>query len=723
MGERDPFPRRKARTRGFTLGQPRSFAVAPDGSRVAFLRSPAGDDPRNALWVLDLPEGRERLAFDPREAGAAGAELPEAERARRERTRERAGGVTAFACDRAFRLAAFALGGRLFVADLAGGGAREVPVDGPCFDPRPDPAGGKVAYVQDRELRVVDLGTGRDRALAGEEDPAVSWGMAEFVAAEEMGRHRGHWWSPDGRAVVACRVDEGAVPVWHIVDPVDPWRPPRAVRYPVAGAANARVSLHVLGLDGKTAEVSWDRDAFPYLARVAWEEGAPLTLVVQSRDQRRVRILAADPASGATRVLAEEASPTWVELVDGAPCWLGGRLVRTVEDLEADARRLVVDDEPWTPPELRVRRLAGAAGGRVVLQASEEGEPAEAHVYAAGPEGVERLSEGPGLHDAPAVGGDTVVLVSQGPEDELPVARVLRGGRAVATVASNAERPGFLAAPRLARSRGRGIPYALLLPAGRPPGRRDGPAGSGGGPFPVLLDPYGGPHLQRVWRASFPFLEPRWFAEQGFAVLVADGRGTPAGGLAWEKAVHLDLIGPAVEDQVEALHDAAERHPGVLDLSRVAVRGWSFGGYLAAACVLRRPDVFHAAVAGAPVTDPALYDTHYTERYLGSPREHPEAYERSSLLPDAGKLERPLLLIHGMTDDNVYVAHTLRLSRALLEAGRPHAVLPLSGVTHMTPQEAVAENVLRLQLDFLRRALGIAPGPAAGGVAPPAPQP
>ena len=159
-------------------------------------------------------------------------------------------------------------------------------------------------------------------------------------------------------------------------------------------------------------------------------------------------------------------------------------------------------------------------------------------------------------------------------------------------------------------------------------------------------------------------------------------------------------------DQVDALHAAAERYPD-LDLARVGIRGWSFGGYLAALAVLRRPDVFHAAVAGAPVTDWALYDTHYTERYLGRPDTDPDAYARMSLIADAPALTRPLLLVHGLADDNVVAAHTLRLSSALLAAGRPHSVLPLSGVTHMTPQEIVAENLLLLQVRFLRQALGM----------------
>jgi dipeptidyl-peptidase-4 len=217
------------------------------------------------------------------------------------------------------------------------------------------------------------------------------------------------------------------------------------------------------------------------------------------------------------------------------------------------------------------------------------------------------------------------------------------------------------------------------------------------------MDPYGGPHGQRVLSARRVFLESQWWAEQGFAVVVADGRGTPGRGPAFEREVLHDLATPVLADQVDALQGAASLFPDDLDLSRVGIRGWSFGGYLAALAVLRRPDVFHAAIAGAPVTDWRLYDTCYTERYLGHPDEG--HYEASSLIADAAKLERPLLLVHGLADDNVVAAHTLRLSSALLAAGRPHTVLPLSGVTHMTPQEVVAENLLLLQLDFLKRAL------------------
>jgi dipeptidyl-peptidase-4 len=236
----------------------------------------------------------------------------------------------------------------------------------------------------------------------------------------------------------------------------------------------------------------------------------------------------------------------------------------------------------------------------------------------------------------------------------------------------------------------------LFTPHGREPDR----------PLPVLVDPYGGPHLGRVVRGQRAHRDSQWWADQGFVVLVADGRGTPNRGTAWERCIHLDVANQVLEDQVDALHGTAEAF-GSLDLGKVAIRGWSFGGYLTCLAVLRRPDVFHAGIAGAPSADWALYDTHYTERYVGHPAEKPDVYAANSAVTDAAKLERPLLLIHGMTDDNVYVANTLAMSKALMEAGRSHSVLPLSGITHRPVDEVLAENLLLLELRFLREALDL----------------
>jgi dipeptidyl-peptidase-4 len=339
----------------------------------------------------------------------------------------------------------------------------------------------------------------------------------------------------------------------------------------------------------------------------------------------------------------------------------------------------------------------------VVFAASEE--PTESHVWRWTPDGgLVRLTTEPGVHAA-AARGDVSVIVSASVDRSDVTTTVWRLRERVGEIASFAQQPILEPTVPLLRLGPNELRSAILLPGDGSPGatvlKRDGR-------LPVLLDPYGGPQAQRVVAARGAFLASQWLADQGFAVLVADGRGTPARGLAWERAVHRDLASPALEDQVEALHAAAALDDR-LDLTRVAIRGWSFGGYLAALAVLRRPDVFHAAVAGAPVTDWRLYDTHYTERFLGLPQDDPDAYRQSSILDAAAALTRPLLLIHGLADDNVVVAHTLRFSQALMEAGRPHAVLPLSGVTHMTAQEVVAENLLLLQVAFLRDALGIAP--------------
>jgi dipeptidyl-peptidase 4 len=709
-GDASSFPRRHARTRGFTLGRPRGFQVGADGARVAFLRSAAGDDPVNRLWVLELASGAERLVADPaRLLGGDPGDVPPEERARRERARERAGGIVAFAADLDLTVASFALAGRLFVAVLGGpGGVRELPAGEGVLDPRVDPTGARVAWVADRALHVAPLGdAGAGRRLAGEDDPEVSWGLAEFVAAEEMGRARGFWWAPDGERLAVARVDLAKVRRFYLADPTNPAIEPVRLPYPAAGTANAEVSLHVVDLEGRRVEVRWDRAAYPYLASVLWEAGGPLTLLVQSRDQTATLVLAADPGTGATTTLAAQRDPAWVDLVGGVPAWLDGRLVMTADDPACDTRRLTVDGLPVTPPGLQVAEVVAVAGGGVLVAGSEE--PTEVHLWRVVPgQDPERLTDGPGVHAATAAG--RVVVVTRADLDhDNTTTTVTAPGRPPLVIGSLAQAPGLAPRPRLQRAGPRGLRCALLLPDRPPESPGDHPGGPPDPPagrLPVLLDPYGGPHHRQVLAARDRFLVSQWFADQGFAVLVTDGRGTPGRGPAWERAVWRDLAGPVLDDQVEALAAVAADHPE-LDLRRVAIRGWSFGGYLAALAVLRRPDVFHAAVAGAPVTDWRLYDTHYSERYLGDPAADPDSYCRSSLLADAAKLERPLLLIHGLADDNVVAAHTLRLSNLLLAAGRPHNVLPLSGVTHLAVQEAVAESLLHLQLAFLRDALGL----------------
>ncbi|MEV7513588.1 S9 family peptidase [Streptomyces diastaticus] len=705
------FPRQHARTQRFTLGAPRAFTVAPDGSRVAFLRSASGTERAQGLWVLDLDaDAHERPVADPAALLAgAGEQLSAAERARRERSREGGAGIVGYAVDEAVETAAFTLSGRLYVADLRAEGTAPAPVrrldvPGPVIDPRPSPDGRYVAYTVRGALRVVAADGSGDRPVAEPESESVTYGLAEFAAAEEMDRSRGFWWAPDSSALLVERADDAPVARWWIADPARPAAEPARVAYPAAGTPNAEVRLFAYPLDGTArTEIGWDRTRHPYLARVLWDATGPL-LLVQARDQREQLYLAADPATGATRMIHADEDPSWLDLHAGAPARTpDGRLVRIAD--EGGARVLAVGDRPLTGDAFHVRGLLDVGADDLLVSVSagpgaEEPETGEVHVLRVNELGTERVSTGPGVHGA-VRGGPVTVLVSSVLDRPGQRARVLRGGEEVAVIASHAESPVIAPRPTLTLAGESRIPAAVLLPSGHR---------AGDGPLPVLLDPYGGPHGQRVFAAHNAHLTSQWFADQGFAVVVADGRGSPGRSPAWEKAIRHEFTA-TLDDQVEAVHALAEEFP--LDLTRVGIRGWSYGGYLAALAVLRRPDVFHAGVAGAPVTDWRLYDTHYTERYLGDPAEAGgEVYARNSLVTDEGLSgaagpHRPLMIVHGLADDNVVAAHTLRLSSALLAAGRPHEVLPLSGVTHMTPQEQVAENLLLLQVDFLKRSLGI----------------
>lgn len=690
------FPRLFARTLRFTLGVPRTFSVSPDGQRVLFVRTESGTSRTGALWAYDVVSGKERLVADPAQLlGDAGEQLSAEERSRRERSRESGAGIVSYATDEAAATAVFALSGGAWIVDLdVDAPARVLPTVGAVIDPRLDPTGRRIAYASSGALRVVEVDGAEERVLVEPDGDEVVWGQAEFVAAEDMDRDRGYWWAPDGNSLLVERYDNSPVQVWYVADPANPDREPVAHRYPAAGTPDADVTLWLVRLDGTRSQVAWDRAAFPYFTRASWTPHGDPLVQVMSRDQKHAQVLAIDVGNGATRVVREQRDDVWVDLVVGAPGYgSGGRLV-TCEDSE-DTKRVFIDGEPVSPAGMQVRGVVSIDEDGVLVAASTE--PTEVQLVRIGYAGaVTELTTGVAVHTGESAGGTTVVTRGALDADGVRVS-VHREGTEVAELANHQVYAGFRPQVRLLRAGERELRTAVLFPHDHEPGSRR---------LPVVMDPYGGPHGQMVVAASRAFLESQWLADQGFCVIVADGRGTPARGPAWDRSVRDVIAEVTLADQVEALAAVAAEYPEDIDTGRVGITGWSYGGYLAALAVLCRPDVFHAAVAGAPVSDWRLYDTFYTERYVGHPDAQPKVYDATSLLPLAHRLERPLMIIHGMVDDNVVVAHSLRLSSALLAAGRPHTVLPLTGVTHMTPQEVVAENLKLLQVNFLRTALG-----------------
>lgn len=694
------YPQQEALTRRFRLGQPRGFTIAPDSGRIAFIRSASGRDPRGSLWVAE-PDGTgglvERCVVDALRVGDGEAELPAEERARRERMRETTTGITAFSTDSAVSRAAFSIDGTLMVVDLVAPSAvaRALPAPAGVIDPRMSPDGERIAFVSSRSVHVIACDGSRPaECLAEATSPTEAWGLADFVAAEELDRPRGLWWLADGSAVIAERYDEAPVDVHWIADPAQPESEPAQHRYPRAGTANPEVSLHVLRPGAAPLRLAWDDASYPYLATVHPDPaGATAVISVLSRNQSRQAIVAV-AADGSSTTIRERTCEPWITLQPGVPRRdRAGRLLEILADPATDTFRLARDDDWRTPPGLQVTGVVADTDEGVVITAQPT--PFDQEVILVDEAGgLVTWSSGDGIHSSVAGRGGRVIASTSPARPGSTVQAALGGSHGA--IESRAEVPAVQPAPRWLRVTDRDLACVVLLPTGHIPGSRS---------LPVVMAPYGGPHHARAVHAAGAFSSDQWLADQGFAVVVVDGAGTPGRGPAFEFEVAGDLATRVLQDQVDALQALGAMDLD-LDLTRVGITGWSFGGYLAALAVLDRPDVFHAAVAGAPVTDWRLYDTAYTERYLGLPQDHPDAYELTSLLRRASQLERPLLIIHGLADDNVLAAHTLQLSSALLAAGRPHSVLPLSGVTHMTPQEVVAENLLRLEVDFLRTHLG-----------------
>jgi dipeptidyl-peptidase-4 len=707
------FLEQYAATYRFRLGRPSHIVVGADGRRVVFVRSgPRSFD--GALYVFDLETATERRVVTAPELAAGGDEATtEAEKAQRERMRQAVRGISSFQLTPDGGRALVPLGGRLFVVELDTGAHRElVSTNGPAFDPQLSPDGRQLACVRAGEVWIQSLETGAERRLTTGATDRVHWGTAEFVAQEEMARLHGLWWSPESDAVLVQRTDESGVETLHVMDPADPGKAPRSSRYPRAGTANAKIELHLAPIDGGPLRpVRWDQARYEYLANVKWSRGAPLSLVVQTRDQTELAVLAVDPSSLEARTLLVERDDTWLNLDPEMPRWLpDGRSFlwtteregfRQLERRSADGGRLgAVTDQAFGYRGLA--RLS-ADGRRAILRASPH--PAELHLHRVALDGdarPERLTEGAGEHAGSFAAGSEAWVQQLDPEHGRPSWTVYGAdGRRVGALASAAETPSLEPRPEWTEVEveGRRHHAVLIRPHDFDPSRR----------YPVLLHVYGGPLHQMVTRSASRYAFDQWFAEQGFVVVSIDGRGTPGRDRSWERAIHRDLVTVPLHDQAAVLLALTERHPE-LDRDRIGIYGWSFGGYLSAMAALLRPDVFRAAVAGAPVTAWEDYDTHYTERYLQTPAANPDGYRHSSALTHAARLEVPLLLVHGTADDNVYFTHSLRLADALFRAGREADLLPLAGLTHMVADPLLAGRLNGRIARFLQDALG-APQP------------
>jgi dipeptidyl-peptidase-4 len=717
--------RAMAQTRGYHLGAPAHATVTPDGSAVVFLRS-AARDPKQSLYEMDVRTGEVRLLASP-EAVLKGPEsLSPEERVRRERMRVRTTGFTSLELSHDGAHALVTLSGRLFVVDRATGKARELPTGaGAAIDPHFSPDGTRVAYVRDDDVYSIAIDSQGEsagvlharRPLAGGGEVRVTrgggehltHGLAEFVAEEELDRTRGFWWAPDGGRLLYEEADTKDVDVLSIADPFRPEQPPQRIAYPRPGHSNASLRFGIVpAAGGATTWVQWERARFPYVAQAAWPEGGPPLLFVLDRLQDVGQLLAVDVATGKTKVLVEEHDAAWVNVDPSVPRWL------------RDGSGFLWSSERGGDWQLELRDAAGAHvrdllppgwGYASVADVDEKArtavvvgsdDPTQAAAWVVSLDGTAapvRLGKGAGVASVRFGRSHDRYVSSETSLTALPrwFVRSL-DGTVAREIPATAEAPATLPAVELAEVGPERSRVAIVRPHGFRAGLR----------YPVIDAAYGGPGVTVVQQSALSFVRAQWMADATQAIVVAiDARGTPRRGRDWERALFHKLGTVPLEGHVAALEALGAKYPE-LDLSRVGVFGWSFGGYFAALAVLARPDFYKVAVAGAPPADWRDYDTTYTERYLGLPNDNPKAYDDASLLTYARKPgpSRPLLIVHGTADDNVWFLNSVKLTDALERGGRPFSLLPLAGTTHMLLDPDLSETVWLRTAGTLREALG-----------------
>lgn len=692
-----------------TGAAPRALKLSPDGTLLTSLRPRADDRERYDLWAVDTRTGVARMLVDSAQVGS-GADLSEAEKMQRERARiGGARGIVAYNWAPDGKSLLVPLDGDLFVATLDGKVRRLTATKAAELDATVSPRGGFMSFVRDQNLVVTDLRTNAERKLTRDGRGTLSWGLAEFVAQEEMDRTKGAWWSPDDTRIAVARVDESGVAVVRRASIGADGTKVYDQRYPRAGAANADVELYVIGVDG-AGQVKVDLGTNPdiYLARVNWAaDGKTIYVQRESRDQKTLDLLRVDPVTGKSAPVFSEHTKTWLNLHDNFRSLKDGSILWSSER-DGFSHLYRWQAGQWTQltrGPWMVRGVVGVdeAKGLVYFTGNRE-TPIDQNLYSvplAG--GATTLLTDAGWWNTAVMSRDAskVIVTRSNPSQPEQTYLADAAGKRLSWVEENKIDAGHPYAPFLAAhvpttfgtlsaADGSVLHYKLLKPQ-LAKGQR----------APVFVQVYGGPGAGRQVTDAWGGALQQYLVQQGWVVFSIDGRGTPDRGVAFEGQIYRAMSTVEVDDQIAGVEWLKKQ--GFVDPARIAVYGWSYGGYMTLRLLERAPGLFSAGVSGAPVTRWELYDTHYTERYMGNPAVDSVAYAKSDALGQAGAIVDPLLLIHGMADDNVVFENSTALMAKLQANAQPFETMVYPGQTHRVAGPGISAHLWKTILGFLDR--------------------
>ena len=682
--------------------------LSPDGRFASFLRPAADDRERLELWLMDLRRGHAN-ALSPDLAAPAEGEMTAEEQAERERRRSFAGGITSHQWHAGGEHMLLVAHGAAYMVRIADGNvSAATPAQSRQTGIRLSPRGTHLSYVRDGDLFIRTLDSGVERRLTTDGGGTVSNGLPDFIAQEEMHRFDGHWWSPDERTLAFTRVDTAPIPVSYRHEVLAGSIDVIPQRYPFAGGVNAEVRLALTDLgSGETRWLDWRFADDDYLARVRFGPDGALYAQTHSRDQKRLALRRW--IDGQWREVLTEHAETWVNLHDNLK--FAGKTLLWASERDGTARLYAANgkgDVDCVTPDLgRVNGILGVDATRAWVTGWRD-EPTTQDVFEVSLRdgGSRALTPGGAWHDGVANARAGVALVTRSSPTEPGSLRVFdlrqgRSGRLVSGGPVNGSHPYFPyldahVVPEFGHieTAGETLRFRLTKPSPFDPARR----------YPVLVHVYGGPGVQRV-RRDFPPLIQQILAQAGFAVFELDNRGGSNRHKGFEDAIHGELGRIEVDDQLAGVDYL--RSLAWVDRQRIGVFGHSYGGYMVLKCLGRAAGTgtFAAGVSIAPVTRWELYDTHYTERYLGTPEDNPAGYARSSVFPAVEAIDVPLLLMHGMADDNVLFSHSTELMRVLQDAGVPFELMTYPGSKHALQERSVAIHRYRYLLEFFGRNL------------------